>query len=81
MQAFLKEVNTLARACRHPHLIGNLGWARRGRELWSVIMYFAIQGSLFDLVASEAAVHAAGRRSWSCGASASVRMMAGDGWV
>ena len=73
MQAFLKEVNTLARACRHPHLIGNLGWARRGRELWSVIMYFANQGSLFDLVVSEAAQQGGA----AVGLPRLLRMMAG----
>ena len=57
VQAYLVEVNTLARACRHPHLIGYLGWVRRQR---AVVSHYALGccaklGFLFDLVASEAA--------------------------
>jgi len=98
----LVEVSTLARACRHPHLIGYLGWARSGRELWSVsqpvpvlachwlvgcawmhwrrrlVLEHAKQGSLFDLVASEAAAAAQqGGAAGAVGLPRLLRMMAG----
>ena len=56
VQAFLVEVSTLARACRHPHLIGYLGWARRQR---AVVSHYALgccaKRLAVRLVASEAA--------------------------
>ena len=36
VQAFVSEVAILSAACRHPHVIGYLGVARHGKELWSV---------------------------------------------
>ena len=61
----MREVAILSAACRHPHVIGYLGVARHGKELWSacwrwlavfahnacrLVLELAKLGSMFDLV-------------------------------